>query len=242
MLACTADGGKLPPYVIFKRKTLPKEKFPDGVIVKVHEKGWMDEDLTHDWIKTVWGKRTRPSEPSLLVLDAFRCHKTEKTKKLLKKKTTPAIIPGGMTSILQPLDVSINKPMKNSLRRKWNEWMLNGDHSYTKGGLRRKPDLPTICQWILDAWLELPKMIIVKAFKKCGISNALDGIEDDLLWDDKSDNEKEEDEDEDDDPIYADSDFPWTEEEYEHLFDSDSDCEKEEFYGFTEKDVAMGRQ
>lgn len=86
MLACTADGGKLPPYVIFKRKTLPKEKFPDGVIVKVHEKGWMDEDLTHDWIKTVWGKRTRPSEPSLLVLDAFRCHKTEKTKKLLIKE------------------------------------------------------------------------------------------------------------------------------------------------------------
>lgn len=40
----------------------------------------------------------------------------------------------------------------------------------------------------------------------------------------------------------ADSDFPWTEEEYEHLFDSDSDCEKEEFYGFTEEDVAMGQQ
>lgn len=39
MLECTVDGGKLPPYVIFKRKTLPKEKFPDGVIVKVHEKG-----------------------------------------------------------------------------------------------------------------------------------------------------------------------------------------------------------
>lgn len=119
--------------------------------------------------------------------------------------------------------------------------MLNGDHSYTKGGLRRKPDLPTICQWILDAWMELPKKIIVKAFKKCGISNAMDETEDDLLWEeDKSDNEKEEDEDEDDDPIYADSDFPWMEEEYEHLFDSN--CEKEEFYGFTEEDVAIGRQ
>lgn len=174
--------------------------------LKVHEKGWMDEDLTQDWIKNVWGKRTGHSEPSLLVLDAFRCHKTEKTKKLLKKKkTTPAIIPGGMTSILQPLDVSINKPMKNSLRRKWNEWMLNGDHSYTKGGLRRKPELPTICQWILDSWMELPKKIIVKAFKKCGISNAMDGTEDDLLWEEKSDSEKEEDEDED--PFYADSDF-----------------------------------
>jgi hypothetical protein len=28
MLAVTADAGKLPPYVIFKRKTPPKEKFP----------------------------------------------------------------------------------------------------------------------------------------------------------------------------------------------------------------------
>lgn len=41
MLACTADGGKLPPYVIFKRKTMPKEKFPDGVVVKYTKKdGW----------------------------------------------------------------------------------------------------------------------------------------------------------------------------------------------------------
>jgi len=29
MLACTADGGKLPPYIVFKRKTLPKGmRFP----------------------------------------------------------------------------------------------------------------------------------------------------------------------------------------------------------------------
>jgi hypothetical protein len=33
MLAVTADGSKLTPYVIFKRKTLPKEKFPAGIHV-----------------------------------------------------------------------------------------------------------------------------------------------------------------------------------------------------------------
>ena len=119
MLACTADGGKLPPFIIFKRKTMPKEEFPPGVIVRNHEKGWMDEALTVDWIKSVWGKRPRADKKSLLVLDAFRCHKTDKTKRALKQKnTTLAIIPGGMTSILQPLDVSINKPMKSSLRRR----------------------------------------------------------------------------------------------------------------------------
>ena len=36
--------GKLPSYVMFKRKRLPKDKFPAGVIVRA-QKGWMDEGL-----------------------------------------------------------------------------------------------------------------------------------------------------------------------------------------------------
>jgi hypothetical protein len=27
MLACTADGGKLPPYIVFKRTTMPNYHF-----------------------------------------------------------------------------------------------------------------------------------------------------------------------------------------------------------------------
>ncbi|KAH8028388.1 hypothetical protein HPB51_016501 [Rhipicephalus microplus] len=34
MLCIMADGRKLPPYVVFKRKTLPKEKFPQGIVVR----------------------------------------------------------------------------------------------------------------------------------------------------------------------------------------------------------------
>lgn len=61
------DGGKLPPYFIFKRKTLPKEKFPDGVIVGVHKKGWMNEDLMQDWIK-MYGRedRTQLAKPACI--------------------------------------------------------------------------------------------------------------------------------------------------------------------------------
>jgi hypothetical protein len=54
MLAITADGQNLPPYVVFKCKIMAKEKFPRGIIVWVQESGWKTEDLVDDWIKSVW--------------------------------------------------------------------------------------------------------------------------------------------------------------------------------------------
>ena len=34
------------------------------------------------------------------------------------------------------------------------------------------------------AWKAIPESIFVRSFKKCCISNALDGSEDDILWED----------------------------------------------------------
>ena len=57
MLAGLGDGTKLPPYVVFKCKTLPKNMmFPHGLLVRCQEKGWMNEDLVKDWLNTVWSK------------------------------------------------------------------------------------------------------------------------------------------------------------------------------------------
>ena len=42
VLVCCADGTKLPPLLIFKRKTLPKDVIPHGIYVHVHSKGGMD--------------------------------------------------------------------------------------------------------------------------------------------------------------------------------------------------------
>ena len=44
VLACNADGGKSPPMEIFKKKTPPKDKFPSGVIIHQHPKGWMKKE------------------------------------------------------------------------------------------------------------------------------------------------------------------------------------------------------
>ncbi|KAJ8412737.1 hypothetical protein AAFF_G00116880 [Aldrovandia affinis] len=125
MLACLADGTKLPPYLILKRKTVPKEAMPAGIIVRAQAKGWMETELVVDWLKVVWGRRRGGlrKRRNMLILDAFRGHLTEPVKKQVKA--------------------------------------MNGDLVIIPGGMTKS---------------------IVSGFKKCCISNAMDGSEDDVLW------------------------------------------------------------
>jgi len=39
--------------------------------------------------------------------------------------------------------------------------------------------------WIDRAWREIPVDLITRLFKSCGINNALDGTEDDAVWDEE---------------------------------------------------------
>ena len=53
MLVVTADGGKLPLYVILKCKTMPKENFPKGLVIWCQENGWMTTKLMMDWLASL---------------------------------------------------------------------------------------------------------------------------------------------------------------------------------------------
>lgn len=127
MLAVLADGSKLPPYLILKRKLVPKnETFPKDVVVRAQEKGWMTSDMMGDWQKVVWERRPGAlrNPRSMLVLDAFRGHTTDSVKNRLQQHNCDlVVIPGGMTSVLQPLDVSINKPFKQYAREEYEKWL-----------------------------------------------------------------------------------------------------------------------
>ncbi|KAJ4436451.1 hypothetical protein ANN_19084 [Periplaneta americana] len=184
MLAMTADGGKLPPYVIFKRKTIPKDDVPTGIHIRAQVKGWMDAEMVRDWVRTVWNKRPGAllRKPSLLVWDSFRGHLGDDTKRFLTEmKTDMAVIPGGLTSVLQPLDVSVNKPFKDNMRKLCSKWKTLGGHSLTPTGKFRRPSVGVMCAWIVEVWKMVTPDIIVKSFLKTGIANALDGSEDDAL-------------------------------------------------------------
>jgi len=57
ILPCCADGTKLPPLLIFKRKTPPKDVIPHGIYVHVHSKGSMDGEGMKLWLEKVWSKQ-----------------------------------------------------------------------------------------------------------------------------------------------------------------------------------------
>lgn len=106
--------------LIFKRKTLPKDQFPKGIVVKVNPKGWMNDEVMMAWISECYSRRPDGffhQKPALLVMDSMRAHKTDEVKRKLKAfNTTTGIIPYGMTGLLQPLDISVNRPFKVKMR------------------------------------------------------------------------------------------------------------------------------
>ena len=54
MLACLADGTKLPLVIIFKLVNVPREEFFDGVIIRANAKGWINKDKMSWWVENVW--------------------------------------------------------------------------------------------------------------------------------------------------------------------------------------------
>lgn len=69
----------------------------------------------------------------------------------------------------------------------YDEWLFNGPVQKTKGGNRRAPSKIVMLKWIKQAWDAISPDIIRKSFKKCGISNAIDGSEDNLFQNDDDD-------------------------------------------------------
>ena len=233
VLCCMADGTKLPPMVIFMRKTIPKEKFPPGVIIHVHPKGWMDENGMLLWLQKIWARRPNgilQNKRSLIVWDMFRAHLVDRVKQCVTRghNTDLAVIPGGLTSVLQPLDVSLNHPFKCRVHDQWTRWMSSGAAELTTSGNFKRPPLSTVVTWVKTAWDSIEVPMIEKSFKKCAISNNLDGTEDDILWSEAVNDSNEDNEDTDEgEEIYDDV---LTDEQARKLFEDSSD--EEEFFGF----------
>lgn len=60
--------------------------------------------------------------------------------------------------------------------------MQGADSNLTPTGRVRKPTIEEVSNWVIQPWKDVKKEVIVKSFKKCGISNDLNGNEDDEVY------------------------------------------------------------
>jgi hypothetical protein len=178
VLACSASGDMLPPMIIFKGKRKVNLKPPSGYVVTVQKKGWMDGDLMSTWLKKIVLPYTK-KQKTLLILDSFSAHADAHFALLASKyNINLALIPGGCTSKVQPLDVSLNKPFKDVARHQWIDFVTSSAETTESGNLKAASKEQVVA-WVqkgVDYLKEHPEMIR-KAFLVCGLSNKVDGSE-----------------------------------------------------------------
>jgi DDE superfamily endonuclease len=222
-ISVTAAGGTLPLMIVYKGKpngrivcdfTDATKVYPAGCFYVCQDSAWMDESVMLQWVDDVIKPyvETVPSDiVPLLFLDSYKCNlMSSVVSKIQDLGVEVQHIPGGCTGVTQPVDVGINKPLKNRIRHKWEDYML------TEGLLHNRTKPPThqqLATWCIDSMKEMDEQIIVKnawlhgeysffpadvAAHRAPVADLYEAHDEMLMGDDEVDNDVEEEmEDED---------------------------------------------
>ena len=183
-LTAKADGTRLKPFIVFggamrECKSL-NEEFKSKCVVMSSPNAWIKGELMLSYICSVIGRFS--FNRRLLSWGSFDYHTTGSVREVLKDfNVNTVIVPGGCTAYIQAPDVSWNKPFKLHVTDEYYKCLSSGIHQYTKSRNMKAPPRRIIVQWILDAWGNLSKELIMKSFKCCALNLSLDGSEDALI-------------------------------------------------------------
>ena len=118
---CTcAAGYAIPPFVIFKRKSLnpelTKNEVP-GTLYGLSENGWMTKDLFYYWFREHFLLYAPQVRPLLLLMDGHATHYSPETIRLAAShKVIIFVLPPNTTHITQALDKGCFGPLKVAWR------------------------------------------------------------------------------------------------------------------------------
>ena len=125
-LTIFADGiDRVMPLIIFRgtedNTSAPRRReeklFDSQVVVKFNPKGYANSMIILFWLEFMLLPILNTG-PTLLVMDLFKSHSTQEIKDWLRAhRIVPSLVPGGCTGLVQPPDVSVNRPFKDILKQ-----------------------------------------------------------------------------------------------------------------------------
>ena len=127
---CNAAGNFMPPFVIYKAKTLYQSWTEDGPIgakYTVSPSGWMESLQFTEWFKSIYTEGTKQLEgPNILFVDGHGSHVSLEVIDLaIANKTSLICLPAHSSAHFQPLDRAVYRDVKRC-------WKSNLDTFYKK--------------------------------------------------------------------------------------------------------------
>ena len=181
ILCIVADGDKLPPLIIFKGKTggrIEKELSSNKYVkekkcfICVNENACANDKIIAFWFYHIWLAYLKNPENlcdnlGYLILDKASSHITQNILDSFKSNNQYlSFVPAGLTRFIQPLDVVVNKPFKDSLRKVYLEYCSQLNDNSVK--ITREKMIEFIC----NIWCNpnvITSEMIIKSFKCTGI-------------------------------------------------------------------------
>jgi hypothetical protein len=173
--AITAAGDMLKPHILFS-KLVNRPQVAAGVVCNVNRSGMWNSEILWNYLKAVLLSRretTFSREPVLLILDAYKVHKAlVDSGRLQAYNVIPILVPERLTSLLQPLDVGINRGFQSYYASRYDSYIaeaLENVNMQTSAGNPKVPGYALVTQWVLDWVASLYRQTIKKAFVLCGL-------------------------------------------------------------------------
>ena len=139
VLAATMSGKLLPCQVVYQGKTkvcLPSVTFPGDWDMTFSPNHWCNELTMEHYIQNIitpYVEDTRKklkldvNHRALCIFDNFKAQCSAKILQLLENNNIDTVfVPPNCTGELQPLDLSVNKSVKDFLQSKFQEWYSSG--------------------------------------------------------------------------------------------------------------------
>ena len=69
------------------------------------------------------------------------------------------------------------------MHEEWAKWIEAPTHHVIPAGTMKRPSIYNVCEWVKNSQQRIKSETIVNSLKKCGINEALNESEDEILYD-----------------------------------------------------------